>query len=91
MHTDTRTNQLNDAVVQRWRRIWWTVYVLDREMTSLMGLPQALSDEHARSALPTFDGDEFRTEAFLMRIKLSQIIVGIDRSKYGPCNKRNNV
>ncbi|KAM3480002.1 hypothetical protein MY8738_005205 [Beauveria namnaoensis] len=80
MHTDTPPRHLDESLVQRWRRIWWTVYVLDKEMTSLMGLPPALSDEHARSALPTFDGDAFRTAAFLMRIKLSQFIVGIDRT-----------
>ncbi|KAM3497375.1 hypothetical protein MY10362_009274 [Beauveria mimosiformis] len=84
MHTDTPPHHLDQSLIQRWRRIWWTVYVLDKEMTSLMGLPQALSDEHARSALPTFDGDAFRTAAFLMRIKLSQFIVGIDRKTFLP-------
>lgn len=81
MHTDKHPHQLNEESAQRWCKIWWTVYVLDREMTSLMGLPQALSDEHARASLPTFEGDSFRTAAFLMRINLSHFIVSIDRSK----------
>ena len=55
MHTDMPVDQLGDRIVERSRRIWWTVYVLDREMTSLMGLPQSVHDDdihHHRGRFP---------------------------------------
>jgi len=79
LHTDVPTEQLGEAIVQRYRKVWWTVYVLDREMTSLMGLPQSVRDEDVHTQLPTFQGDPFRTAAFIMRTKLSHFIASIDR------------
>ncbi|KAL3951730.1 hypothetical protein ACCO45_013447 [Purpureocillium lilacinum] len=80
LHTDVPTEQLGEAIVQRYRKVWWTVYVLDREMTSLMGLPQSVRDEDVHTQLPTFQGDPFRTAAFIMRTKLSHFIASIDRA-----------
>ena len=81
MHTNIPTGQLPDDLIQRCRKIWWTIYVLDREMTSLMGLPQAVRDEDVQAPLPASEGDTFRSWAFTMRIKLSHFIASIDRSK----------
>ena len=82
LHTDVPTEQLGEPIVQRYRKVWWTVYVLDREMTSLMGLPQSVRDEDVHTQLPTFQGDAFRTAAFIMRTKLSHFIASIDRGSF---------
>ncbi|GAB1218540.1 hypothetical protein ATERTT37_007799 [Aspergillus terreus] len=37
MHTNMPVDSLGPEVVQRCRKIWWTVFILDRQMTSLMG------------------------------------------------------
>jgi proline utilization trans-activator len=81
MHTDMPASHLGENVVERCRKIWWTVYVMDREMTSLMGLPQSINDESVYCKLP--DNAEFseRPSALEMRIRLSRTIATINISK----------
>lgn len=85
MHTDMPVRYLGESLVQRCRRIWWTVYILDREMTTLMGLPQEINDNDVHSPLPTFLGSVQRTETLNMQIKLSRIIAEINSSVYTSC------
>ncbi|KAJ5263252.1 hypothetical protein N7478_010857 [Penicillium angulare] len=82
MHTQMPVEYLGEHLVQRCRKIWWTVYILDREMTSLMGLPQSLSDEHINTLLPSFTGSLQRTAGINMHIKLSRIIAEISGTVY---------
>lgn len=81
LHTQMPIEYLGESFVQRCRKIWWTVYILDREMTSLMGLPQSLNDDHVNALLPTFPGAGQKTAGIGMQIKLSRIIAEINSSK----------
>lgn len=82
MHTDMPVADLGEPLVQRCRKIWWTVYILDRQMTSLMGLPQSIRDDDISCQLPTFAGSAQRTAALNMQIKLARVYAEIARSKY---------
>ncbi|KAJ5699073.1 transcriptional regulator family: Fungal Specific TF [Penicillium macrosclerotiorum] len=82
MHTQMPIEYLGEGMVQRCRKIWWTVYILDREMTSLMGLPQSINDDHVNTLLPTFPTSVQRTAAISMHIKLSRIIAEINGTVY---------
>lgn len=79
MHTDMPVDQLGDRIVERSRRIWWTVYVLDREMTSLMGLPQSVHDDDIHPALPHYGGSTQRVAALHMQIRLCRSIASVGR------------
>lgn len=79
-HTDMPVERLGEQVVERSRRIWCTVYILDREMTSLMGLPQSVHDDDVHPQLPTFSGLGRRSTALDLQIKLSRVISVINRS-----------
>lgn len=79
-HTDMPVDRLGEQLVERSRRIWWTVYILDREMTSLMGLPQSVHDDDVHPQLPTFSGVGRRSAALDLQIKLSRVISSINRS-----------
>lgn len=81
LHTQMPIEYLGESFVQRCRKIWWTVYIMDREMTSLMGLPQSLNDDHVNALLPTFQGAGQKTAGISMQIKLSRIIAEINCSK----------
>ncbi|KAF9639249.1 hypothetical protein BFW01_g11055 [Lasiodiplodia theobromae] len=90
MHTDMPVRHLGEAHVERCRRAWWTTYVLDREMTSLMGLPQSIHDDDVHPDLPTFSGSIQRTAALSMQIKLSRAIARINRGVYGADGRLNS-
>lgn len=79
MHTSMPVETLGHDMVQRCSKIWWTIYILDREMTSLMGLPQSINDRYVQTQLPTFS-DPSETMSLGMHIKLSQIIADVNSS-----------
>lgn len=80
MHTDMPVENLGEPLVQRCRKIWWTVYILDRQMTALMGLPQSIQDDDMSCQLPSFNGSSQRAAALNMQIKLARIYALIGRS-----------
>ncbi|CAP91208.1 Pc13g01390 [Penicillium rubens Wisconsin 54-1255] len=81
MHTSMPVEALGHDMVQRSGKIWWTIYILDREMTSLMGLPQSINDRYVQTQLPTF-ADPSETMSLGMHIKLSQIIAEVNSTIY---------
>ena len=80
MHTDISLSVLYKAALERSRRAWWTVYILDREMTSLCGVPQSIHDDDVNTALPAFSGSTQKRQILAMRIRLSRAITKINRS-----------
>ena len=80
MHTDMPVENLGEPLVQRCRKIWWTVYILDRQMTSLMGIPQSIRDDDISCQLPDFVGSKQRAAALNMQIKLARIYGEMARS-----------
>jgi proline utilization trans-activator len=84
MHTDMPIANLGQPLVQRCQKIWWTIYILDRHMTSLMGLPQSIRDEDITCPLPGFADSPQRTAALSMQIKLARVHTEIASSKSIP-------
>ncbi|KAK9779929.1 putative Fungal-specific transcription factor domain-containing protein [Seiridium cardinale] len=89
MHTDMPVAQLGEGHVQRCRKIWWTIYVLDRQMTSLMGEPQSIQDGDIHCQLPVFHDSNQRTTTLDMHIKLARVIAEINNSIYGVNGRLN--
>jgi proline utilization trans-activator len=68
LHTDMRC-----------RKIWWTVCLLDRQMTSLMGIPQSIRTYEITCQLPDFVESAHRRAALQMQISLSHVYADIAR------------
>jgi hypothetical protein len=83
MHTDMRSRHLSETVLERCREIWWTVYILDRQMTSLMGAPVGLSDDDISQCLPSFSGSPRKSLALNLHAKLAKATAVILQSMYG--------
>ncbi|KAI7717457.1 hypothetical protein KC353_g4560 [Hortaea werneckii] len=58
---------------ERYREAWWTVYMLDRHMSSLMGAPVALADDEITAQLPSFAGYPQKRVALKMQVRLSRV------------------
>ncbi|KAF9890614.1 hypothetical protein FE257_005745 [Aspergillus nanangensis] len=89
MHTDMPVEHLGDPLVQRCRKIWWTVYILDRQMTCLMGLPHSIRDDQLHHQLPSFPGNPQRAIALSLQIKMCQIMEETNSTVYGPDGRLN--
>jgi len=90
MHTDMPVQELGQPLVERCRKIWWTVCVLDRQMTSLMGIPQSIRADEMTCQLPDFVGCPQRRAALQMQIRLSHIYADIARGKLTGFDLRNS-
>ncbi|GAT24558.1 fungal specific transcription factor domain-containing protein [Aspergillus luchuensis] len=77
MHTCMPVTDLGRDSVERCRKIWWTVYILDRHMTSIQGLPQSVDDHFIQTKLPSPVSSENIT-SLDMHIKLCRSIADIN-------------
>ncbi|KAL9110783.1 MAG: hypothetical protein Q9227_004775 [Pyrenula ochraceoflavens] len=79
-HTKMSSRDMSESMIERCRKAWWTVYMLDRQMTSLMGVPLAIRDEDISAKLPSFVKASQKTVCLELHIKLSQVIADIMNS-----------
>lgn len=84
MYTDMNDSYLNETYVQKCRKIWWTVYILEREMSSFMGVPGGITEESINTPFPTMSGQPQRRLALEIQVKLCQVLAKIDRSTFLP-------
>lgn len=81
MHTCMPIKELGLHIVERCRKIWWTVYMLDRQMTCVQGLPQSVDDRFVQTSLPSSPGLHGKTAMLDMHIKLCRRVAEINNSK----------
>ncbi|OQE67764.1 hypothetical protein PENNAL_c0161G04641 [Penicillium nalgiovense] len=82
MHTCMSVGDLGLHVVERCRKIWWTVYVLDRQMSCIQGLPQSVDDRFVQSSLPSSSGPAGKLTTLGMHIKLCRRVAEINNKVY---------
>ncbi|PYI10986.1 hypothetical protein BO78DRAFT_457944 [Aspergillus sclerotiicarbonarius CBS 121057] len=82
MHTRMPVGDLDQHVVDRCRKIWWTVYILDRHTTSIQGLPQSIDGRFVQTSLPSSVGSSDRITTLCMHLKLCQSIAEINSTVY---------
>lgn len=78
LHWDMQAQDVGEQKVHRCRRIWWTVYALDRRLSALSGTPILLRDEDITTPLLLEDNDP----AFFLGIKISQLFGDVLYSVY---------
>ncbi|RMZ77412.1 hypothetical protein DV738_g4369, partial [Chaetothyriales sp. CBS 135597] len=82
MHSPMSHHGWTRSAVQRCRKLWWTVYILDRQMSSLMGVPLSLRDEDITAPLPEFPNHSQRSIGLELHVKLSSLIAEILNTVY---------
>ncbi|KAI0895517.1 hypothetical protein F4806DRAFT_84741 [Annulohypoxylon nitens] len=83
MHTAMKSHYLDDEYVQKCRLMWSTVYILERHMSSLLGVPMMVADECISTPYPVCPGNLDRTNALQIYGKISQILSKIQCTVYG--------
>jgi proline utilization trans-activator len=90
LHADIQASDMGDHLMQRCRKIWWTIYNLDRKLSSLMGSPNLLNDQDITTPLPVFPRSSNSTEAFAIHVQMSRLlgqVIGTVYSIDGTFNK----
>ena len=70
LHSGVESEHTADTLIQRCRECFWTVYILDRQMSALLGVPMAPCDEDITAKLPSFNNSPQNLKALQIRVKL---------------------
>ncbi|KAG4256872.1 hypothetical protein FPRO03_03882 [Fusarium proliferatum] len=71
IHTEMQSDSLDAAYVQRSRHMFWTLYILERQLISLLGLPLSIADETISARFPDFPGQPQKLEALNIHVDFS--------------------
>jgi proline utilization trans-activator len=66
----------------RCQKIWWTVYVLERQISVLLGTPLSMSDNDIGTSLPVFPDSSLRTATLDIHVGLSKVFSRIVNGMY---------
>ncbi|WXC67653.1 hypothetical protein SNK03_013468 [Fusarium graminearum] len=83
LHRDIVGEFSDDAEVDRYRNAWWTLYILDRKFSSLMGAPSSVQDSDISVPVPGQLAGSRKSNALDMHIKLSRLIAKVLNTVYG--------
>ncbi|ETS74126.1 hypothetical protein PFICI_13992 [Pestalotiopsis fici W106-1] len=82
LHRDMPPTVMDQESAQRCRNVWWTVYVLDRQLSSMIGAPCSIQDVEITSRLPSeIDGSQ-RCVIFSINVQLSKMTAQVINSVY---------
>ncbi|RGP63942.1 transcriptional regulatory [Fusarium sporotrichioides] len=83
LHRDIVGEFSDDNEVKRYRNAWWTLYILDRKFSSLMGAPSSVHDSDISVPVPGVVLESRKSNALDMHIKLSRLIAKVLNTVYG--------
>ena len=77
IHRHLPEGTVGSKLSQRCNTVWWTVYILDREFTALMGGPSTIPDEQITAVYPSQRDASLQAAAMTKQIKLSRLTARI--------------
>ncbi|KAF4435785.1 Proline utilization trans-activator [Fusarium acutatum] len=83
IHTEMQSDALDAAYVQRSRHMFWTLYILERQLISLLGLPLSIADETISARFPDLPGQPQKLEALKIHVDFCRVLAKINQTVYG--------
>ncbi|KAK7224652.1 hypothetical protein V2G26_012655 [Clonostachys chloroleuca] len=81
LHRDLGVENRDHKEAVQDRSAWWTLYILDRKFSSLMGAPNSLHDEDISAPFPQPNRSIQKSTTLEMHLKLSRLIAKILNSE----------
>ncbi|KAJ5218535.1 uncharacterized protein N7498_000634 [Penicillium cinerascens] len=82
LHIELPEDELGVATVNRCRNLWWTLYVMDRHISSSLGLPMAIQESDITTVLNPARGGSRHDATLRLHVKLSYLFTSILSSIY---------
>ncbi|KAE8152978.1 Zn(II)2Cys6 transcription factor [Aspergillus avenaceus] len=82
LHTELPEDELGIATVTRCRRLWWTLYIMDRHFSSSIGLPMSTPDSDITALIDPPSALGQRDATLSLQVKLSHLLSTILASIY---------
>ncbi|KAJ0124599.1 hypothetical protein J7T55_005938 [Diaporthe amygdali] len=87
LHCEPSEGLLSETEANRLRCIWWTIYILDRKLSSLMGAPSSIQDSDITVTLPLSEPINYKYKALGLHVALSQLHAKVLSTVYGADGK----
>lgn len=81
LHTRLPTEKLGSKLSGRYHDLWWTVYVLDRHLSSTIGCPTTVHDEEISAQWPALNLSSKKDTIFSLHVQVSRLASKVLRSK----------
>ncbi|KIW67935.1 hypothetical protein PV04_03914 [Phialophora macrospora] len=82
LHREAPRQVMGDRLANYHRDLWWTVYILDRRLSCMIGAPCSIQDSDITCPLPAVDGREHRGAVLNVHVKISRLMAQILNSVY---------
>ncbi|KAL3493276.1 fungal-specific transcription factor domain-containing protein [Aspergillus germanicus] len=82
LHTELPEDELGVETVTRCRNLWWTLYVMDRHVSSSLGLPMTTQDSDITTLLKPATAGSRRDATLSLHVKLASLFSSILTSIY---------
>ncbi|KAK4072126.1 transcriptional regulator family: Fungal Specific TF [Trichoderma harzianum] len=79
-HRELIGASLTAKELNRHRRAWWTLYILDKRFSSLMGAPNCIQDNEITVLLPEPDHDQGDYQMFGLHVRLTRLLADVLRT-----------
>lgn len=76
LHRDRPLQDWDEQVTARCTKVWWTLYILDRDFTSTMGVPTSISDNDITAPMSQRQGSQKNT-ALHIHVRLSRLVAQV--------------
>lgn len=74
LHTPLPEKELGALMVKRCRNLWWTLYIMDRQFSTSLGLPMSIQDSGITTHLSVPGENSQEDTAVVLQVKLSQLL-----------------
>ena len=74
LHTELGTQDTGFVDSDRSRDLWWTVYSLDRQLSSSLGVPMAVQDHDITTPLLKFEEVASDHRILVLRVRLLRVL-----------------
>ncbi|KAL7933028.1 hypothetical protein V8C35DRAFT_67699 [Trichoderma chlorosporum] len=81
-HRQLADASLTTKELHRYQLAWWTIYILDKRFSSLMGAPNSIQDDEITVLLPEHSRDRRDYELFGFHVRLTRLLAEVLRTVY---------
>lgn len=88
MNKEAEIELLTPSQRQHRSKLWWTVYIMDQRLTTLMGVPSLIHDEDVSLPMPDISSENAAESTFGFHAKLSSHLGQVLKGKYYLSNQK---
>lgn len=77
MHKDLPAAQIGHKFAERCRNLFWTVYILDRTLSSAVGAPISVQDDHIKQPLGSPEHSSLKDATLVLHVKLCRVVTSV--------------